>query len=115
MSFENLDCWRRSSRLCVEVYNSMKTNKDYGFKDQITRSALSVPSNLSEGMERQSLKERKQFFNIARGSAAELRTQIYIGIEIGYIEKQTGLTWIQSVKDISAMLQGLIKSIEKQA
>ena len=85
MAYENLDAWKRSSRLCVDIYKTTAELKDYGFKDQLTRSALSIPSNLAEGLERQSNKEQKQFVTIARGSAAELKTQIYIGIEIGYI------------------------------
>ena len=61
--------------------------KDYGFKDQITRSGLSIPSNIAEGFGWSSDKEKSNFLSYARGSCAELRTQAYIGIEIGYIEK----------------------------
>ena len=111
MSFENLDVWKRSSRLCVVIYKTMAKLKDYGFKDQLTRSALSIPSNIAEGLERASNKEKRQFIIIARGSAAELRTQIYIGIEIGYIPKEAGQLWIREARDISAMLQGLIGSL----
>ena len=111
MAYENLDVWKRSSRLCVEVYKTLAELKDYGFKDQLTRSALSIPSNLAEGLERQSSKEQKQFISVARGSAAELKTQIYIGIEIGYIAKDKGQLWIREIKDITAMIQGLIKTL----
>jgi four helix bundle protein len=48
MNIENLDVWKRSSELSVDVYNTLKDLKDYGFKDQITRSSLSVPSNIAE-------------------------------------------------------------------
>ena len=111
MTYEKLDVWKRSSRLCVDIYKTTAKLKDYGFKDQLTRSALSVPSNLAEGLERQYNKEKKQFISIARGSAAELKTQIYIGVEIGYIGKDKGQLWIREIKDISAMIQGLIKSL----
>ena len=78
MAYENLDVWKRSSRLCVEVYKTLAELKDYGFKDQLTRSALSIPSNLAEGLERQSSKEQKQFISVARGSAAECEnTNLY--------------------------------------
>ena len=90
MAYENLDAWKRSSRLCVDIYKTLAQLKDHGFKDQLTRSALSIPSNLAEGLERESGKEQKWFVSIARGSAAELKTQIYIGIEIGYITKDDG-------------------------
>ncbi|WP_067514997.1 four helix bundle protein [Endozoicomonas ascidiicola] len=111
MTFENLDVWKRSSRLSVSIYKELAGLKDYGFKDQITRASLSIPSNIAEGLERESHKEKRHFLSIARGSAAELRTQIYIGIEIGYINKDIGKLWIETVKNISAMLQGLINSI----
>ena len=111
MSFEKLGVWKRSSRLCVEIYKAMRESCDFGFKDQITRSALSIPSNIAEGMDRESIKERKHFLVIARGSAAEVRTQVYIGIEIGYISKDQGFLWLQELKEISAMLQGLMRSL----
>ena len=111
MSFEKLGVWKRSSRLCVDIYKALSELRDFGFKDQISRSVLSIPSNIAEGMDRESIKERKHFLVIARGSAAEVRTQVYIGIEIGYISKALGMQWLQELKEISAMLQGLIRSL----
>ena len=87
MRFEDLDVWKRSSRLCVSIYKELAHCKGFGFKDQITRSGLSVPSNIAEGFERNTNKESISFFYYAKGSCGELRTQIYIGIEIGYIKK----------------------------
>jgi len=84
---------------------------DYGFKDQITRAGLSIPSNIAEGLDRESPKEKRNFLNYARGSCAELRTQTYIGIEIGYIPKPAGLVWVSETKEISAMLTGLMNKI----
>ena len=111
MKFEDLEVWKRSARLSTDIYKSLTNLKDYGFKDQITRSGLSIPSNIAEGMERNSQKEKARFLDIAKGSAAELRTQTYIGIEIGYIPKKTGNHWINETKEISAMLVSLIKAI----
>ncbi|WP_339067872.1 four helix bundle protein [Teredinibacter turnerae] len=74
MKFKKLDVWKESARLCVEVYKNLGTLRDYGFRDQITRSALSIPSNIAEGEERESLKESIRFLNIAKGSTAELIT-----------------------------------------
>lgn len=108
--FENLDVWRRSPRLCVDIYKGLATCKDYGFKDQITRSCLSIPSNIAEGFERGSDKDSNKFFYYAKGSSGELRTQIYIGIEIGYISKETGMSWKNEAEHISKMLSALIKS-----
>ena len=107
MRCENLDVWKRSCRQSVEVYKTFSNSKDYGFKDQITRSALSVASNIAEGMEKDSNKEKVRYIEIAKGSAAELITQIYIGIEINYLEKQIGLSWIKELNEILNMLGGL--------
>jgi four helix bundle protein len=109
MKFEDLEVWKRSARLSAEIYKELVGLKDFGFKDQICRSGLSVPSNIAEGIERGSDKEVIRFLTIAKGSCGELRTQTYIGIEIGYIPKQVGIHWIQETKEISAMLMGLIR------
>ena len=112
-TFEDLDVWKRSARLSAELYKELSDLKDYGFKDQITRSGLSVPSNIAEGMERNSNKEKCRFLDIAKGSMAEMRTQTYIGIDIAYINKKTGNEWIKESKAISAMLVGLIRSLKE--
>ena len=113
MRFEDLDVWKRSSRLSVSIYRHFTDLKDYGFKDQITRSSLSIPSNLAEGVERLSVREKRNFLNYSKGSCAELRTQIYIGIEIGYISRDEGIVWARETEQISSMLNGLIKYLDK--
>ena len=113
MRFESLEVWKRSARLSAEVYKYFALCKDFGFKDQITRSSLSIPSNIAEGYERASDKDRVRFLYYSKGSAAELRTQIYIGIDIEYIDKETGKAWIKEVKEISKMLQGLIVALDR--
>ncbi len=110
MRFEDLKVWKRAARLSADIYRELMELKDYGFKDQITRSGLSIPSNIAEGMERSSIKDRARFLEYAKGSCGELRTQIYIGLDIGYIKGTTGKQWIQETREISAMLVGLIKS-----
>jgi four helix bundle protein len=112
MPFENLEVWKRAKELSVSIYRSMANLKDFGFKDQITRSSLSIPSNIAEGMERSTEKEKARFLEIARGSAAELRTQIMIEIE--YINKETGEQWLKETKEISAMLVGLTRSLKSK-
>ncbi|WP_102795693.1 four helix bundle protein [Bowmanella denitrificans] len=114
MAFEDLAVWKRSARLSASLYQQLAKLKDYGFKEQITRSGLSIPSNIAEGMERQFNKERLQFLSYAKGSCGELRTQIYIGLEIGYIEPVIGKAWLQDSRDISAMLSGLMEHIQKK-
>jgi four helix bundle protein len=109
--FEDLDVWKRSARLSADLYKAMADLKDFGFRDQITRAGLSIPSNIAEGHERNSDKELANFLNYAKGSAGELRTQIYIGMEIGYIDSDTGKGWLYECEEISKMLHGLIQSV----
>jgi len=113
MKFEDLDVWKRAARLSANIYKELKELKDFGFKDQITRAGLSIPSNLAEGFERESPKECITFLSYARGSCGELRTQMYIGMEIGYISNNVGSAWIQETRDISSMLTGLMKTKRK--
>jgi four helix bundle protein len=98
----------------VDVYRSFASCKDYGFKDQITRSSLSIASNIAEGMEKESDKDKNRFINISQGSAAELITQTYIGIEIGYLEKHIGMQWIKEVNELLRMLTALKKSYDER-
>jgi len=115
MRFEDMDVWKRSTRLSIAIYKELAKLRDYGFKDQITRSGLSIPSNIAEGFGRATDKDKRNFLNYAKGSCAELRTQIYIGNEIGYIEKNLGKSWILESEEISAMLTGLMKYLERQS
>ncbi|MBK3333192.1 four helix bundle protein [Persephonella atlantica] len=114
MKCENLDVCERSCRLSVEICKYFKEFKDYGFKDQITRSALSISSNIAEEMEKESNKDKVKFLNIAEDSIAELITQIYIRIEIGYIRKEVGLDWKNELNEIIKMLRGLKKSLKRE-
>lgn len=113
MKFEDLEVWKRSARLSADIYRELRELRDYGFKDQVTRSGLSIPSNIAEGIERESGRECVTFLSYAKGSCGELRTQAYIGMDIGYIQQDVGRRWVQETKEISAMLSGLIKSKRK--
>lgn len=116
MQFENLDVWKRSARLSAEIYRSLALLKDFGYKDQITRSGLSVASNIAEGYERESARDRVKFLNYAKGSCGELRSQIHIGMEAGcYIEQNLGKKWIAESQTISKMLYGLMRAIESKS
>jgi four helix bundle protein len=110
MRFEELDVWKRATRLSVAIYRQLASLKDYGFRDQITRASLSVPSNIAEGFERISQKECVTFLSYAKGSCGELRTQIYVGMEIGYIEREFGKEWLKESEEISLMLGALIRT-----
>jgi len=112
MNFERLNVWVRSKDLSVAIYRQLSDLRDWGFKDQITRSGLSVPSNIAEGMVRASAKEKFRFLNIAQSSCAELRTQVYIGRDIGFIPADVAQYWIDETLEISAMITGLVKSLK---
>ncbi|WFM69986.1 four helix bundle protein [Halomonas sp. CKK8] len=109
MQFEDLEVWKRAARLCAQIYQNFMDSRDYGFKDQITRSSLSIASNIAEGYERVGEKDRIRFLNYAKGSCGELRTQIYIGMQIRYIEQGTGKRWVEETHELSRMLYGLMK------
>ncbi len=96
--------------MSAEVYKHFSESRDFGFRDQITRSSLSISSNIAEGFERKNNKEFINFLSYAKGSSGELRSQIYIGIEIGYVDKALGKTWILEAEEISKMLSGLMKT-----
>ena len=110
MRFEELEVWKRSAKLSADLYKKLKNLKDYSFKDQITRSGLSVSSNIAEGFERESNRQCLNFLSYAKGSCGELRSQIYIGMDVGYIDKKTANNWIKEAVEISSMLSGLMKT-----
>jgi four helix bundle protein len=113
-SFESLDVWKRACRLVVSLYSALEECRDFGLKDQMTRAAVSIPSNIAEGYERGSEKDFVRFVRIAQGSSAELRTQIYIAQKIGVIDLQTMKHLAEETKGISAMLQALANSRKNQ-
>jgi len=110
MRFEDLKVWEKSLNLCIEIYKMLKNSTDFTFKNQITKSALSISSNIAEGFERDSDKECIRFLIIAKGSCGELRSQIYVGMRIGCINNNTANNWIHQAIEISNMLAGLIKT-----
>jgi four helix bundle protein len=114
MNFEKLDVWKRSAKLSSELYIELLNLKDWGFRDQITRSGLSIPSNIAEGMTRESEKEKARFINIAIGSAAELKTQLWIGRKISYIPTNVANQWQTEINEIYAMLIGLHRHLKSK-
>ena len=107
--FEDLDIWKESMRLSIQIYSILKECKDFGLKDQMQRAAVSIPSNIAEGFERQTNKEFIQFLYIAKGSCAELRTQLYIASSLHYITKEVSTNLIEITSTISKMIFTLIK------
>ena len=112
-NFKELRVWQEAKKLAIDVYKvtrSGKLSRDYGLRDQIQRSAVSIPSNIAEGYERNSDKEFVRFLMIAKGSIAELRTQLEICMEIGYLDDEVFNTLEGQCNKIGAMTTMLIKS-----
>jgi four helix bundle protein len=108
-SFEDLDVWKRGCALAVYVYESLADVRDFGIRDQMQRAAVSIPSNISEGYERTD-KEFARFLSIARGSAAELRTQAYIAAKISVINIEQMSHIVDETKQLARMLHALSRS-----
>jgi four helix bundle protein len=113
-SFEDLEVWKKSCKLSVKLYELLKDCPDYGLKNQMLRAAVSIPSNIAEGSERNSIPDFQRFLNIAKGSAAELRTQIYISREVKIFSNVVAKELIQELKSISKMLQALHNSFKNR-
>ena len=112
-SFEDLEVWKKSSRLAVRLYRCLENCSDFGLKNQMLRSSVSIPSNIAEGSERKSSRDFQRFISIAQGSAAELRTQIYISREVNILSNSVAAEFIKELKSISKMLQSLHGSLKK--
>ena len=107
--FEKMDIWKRACRLSVNVCMEFKKTCDFIIRDQIVRSAISVPSNIAEGAERNSDKEFLQFLSIAKGSCGELRTQLYICCRLYPERKPIFEKLALDAKEISKMLHAFMQ------
>ena len=114
MKCEKLEVWKKSARLSANVYKTFAECKDFGFKDQITRASLSIPSNIAEGMEKSGTKDRIRYLDISKGSVAEFATQTYIAMDIGYIDKNIGKEWLKTADHLLAMLTKLQQTLSGQ-
>ena len=114
-SFEEMEVWQSSIELCTEVYQITKNelfNKDFGLKDQIRRSSVSISSNIAEGSERESVKSFLYFLYIARGSCAELKTQLLIAKNLDYITLYDFEKIDEKANSIGKQLNGFIKYLK---
>jgi len=110
--FKELMVWKRAKDLAVYIYKLTGEGviaKDFGFRDQIRRASVSIPSNIAEGDELGSNKQAVKFFYIAKGSSAELLTQSIIAFEIDYIDKKSFDRIETECTAISGMLGKLIR------
>ena len=113
-NFEKLEIWKRSLTLSIEVIKEIKGLRNFALKDQITRSAISVPSNIAEGSQRNSDKEFIRFLHISKGSVAELYTQIIIAKELGDIEDSKAVDYMKRITDISSMIHSFVSRLDEK-
>jgi len=112
MKYEDMEVWKRSKNLAVSVYRELMASRDFGFRDQIARSALSIPSNIAEGFERYTEQEKFRYVSIAKGSCGEFATQALIGMETGIVPEAAGKRWRSESRVIARMLGALLKALQ---
>ena len=109
--FEDIVSWQKSRELVVLIYSLFKLNRDYSFRDQLFRATISVMNNIAEGFERKGNKEFKKFLFIAKGSCAEVRSMLYLALDLKYISSSFFDNLLFKTVEISRLLSGLIKTL----
>ena len=108
--FEDLGVWKKSQELSLAIYrltNDGRFSRDWALRDQIRRATVSVMSNIAEGFERYSRNEFRHFLSIARGSASEVRSQLHLARELGYVAESDFASQLELCLEISRMLAAL--------
>ena len=115
--FEDFIAWQKARKLTSDIYrvtNQGRFSRDFGLKDQIRRAAVSSMSNVAEGFERGRPGEFHQFLSIAKGSCAELRTQLYVALDAGYLSSTEFEALMNQATEVGLILGGLRISVEKR-
>lgn len=117
VTFEKMEAWAKARRLTRSVYSLTRDGriaKDFGVCRQVQRAAISVMSNIAEGYERFHVPEKLQFYNIARASAGEVRSLLYV-VEDNYPEHaHTALSLRKEVDEVGRLVSGLIRSTQQR-
>lgn len=112
-SFEEIVAWQKARELNAEIYRLTNDNvlfaRDYGLRDQMRRASISISSNIAEGFERETAKEFIRFLYIAKASAGEFRSQLYLASDLGYISPIEFDSLNSKINDVSKLLSGFIK------
>jgi four helix bundle protein len=108
--FEDIVAWQKARVLVDKVYTAFQNSKDYGFNDQIQRAAVSVMNNIAEGFEKKSDAEFSKFLYISKGSCGEVRSMLYIALDLQKINKTQFDELYALCYEISRILSGLIKT-----
>lgn len=109
--FEDFLIWQKAEELVLEIYRVFLSCKDYSFKDQIFRAAVSIMNNIAEGYERGTNKEFRNFLYISKGSCGETRSMLHLAQKLGYISQEVFNHLYQEALDIAKMTSGLIKKL----
>lgn len=115
--FEDLIAWQKARELTKQIYNVTAKNpfsSDFGLREQIQRATVSIMSNLAEGFERGSSSEFHQFIVIAKASCAEVRSQLYTALDIGYITKEEFNVVNNLAAEVSRIIGGLKVSVNRR-
>jgi four helix bundle protein len=115
--FENLIAWQKVRILTKDIYQVTQQGifaRDFGLSGQIQRAAVSIMSNIAEGFERTHPGEFYQFLSIAKSSCAELRSQLYIALDIGYIDQIKFKQLLNQAEEVARIISGLRLSVDKQ-
>ncbi len=116
-SFEDLVAWQKARELTKQIYlvtSKEPFSKDFGLRDQIRRASVSVMSNLAEGFERGSRSEFHRFILVAKGSCAEVRSQLYVAFDVGYIRHKQFQEMMDLGVEVSRIIGGLRSAVKKQ-
>lgn len=114
--FEDLEVWISAKDFAVTLYQLTEQGdfkKDFGLKDQMRRASVSIISNIAEGFERNGNKEFIQFLSIAKGSAGEVRAQLYIAKELNYISETDFNKLNEQITQVSRMLSGFMNYLKQ--
>ena len=114
--FEGLEIWKEARRLTCEIYDLSKTpmfSKDFGLRNQMQRAAVSIMSNIAEGFERGGNQEFGQFLYVAKGSCGEVRSQLYVAVDQGYVSAKESEELMNSLKRLSSMIGSLINYLKR--
>lgn len=116
-TFEDIEVWKRGHQVVLDIYhlsNTTKLNRDFGLRDQMRRSAVSITSNIAEGFDRNSNKEFAYFLNISKASASELRSQILIAKDLNYIHSEDAIRLNLELIELRRMLTSLMYYLKQR-
>ncbi len=114
IKFEELLVWQKSRELSKSIYLVSKNWKDFELKDQIRRAVVSITSNIAEGFERGSRDDFARFLYIAKGSGAEVRSQLYLALDLGYLPLEDFEKLNDQADHIVKLLAKFIQSLKKK-